>query len=139
MLGQPCKSLRAAVSTFAFIADKPRNGCTNPAIHALPIWLKENQFRSPTDGLNCPFGVGFNTNVHFFEFLNLPNSQYPDLAHQFNNLMSAYHQGRPSWMNVGFYPVQERLIEGARTGTEDALLVDVGGGKGHDLEEFRVQ
>lgn len=50
--------------------------------------------------------------------------------------MSAYHQGRPSWMDIGFYPIQERLIDGAKTGADDVLIVDVGGNKGHDLEEF---
>lgn len=57
-------------------------------------------------------------------------------ASQFNNHMSAYHQGRPSWMDVGFYPVPT-LIEGADHGEDDVLLVDVGGSVGHDLSEFR--
>lgn len=39
-------------------------------------------------------------------------------------------------MEVGFYPVQDKLIQGARHGRDEALLVDVGGNKGHDLEEF---
>lgn len=61
------------------------------------------------------------------------------LASQFNSLMSAYHQGRPSWMDTNFYPVREQLLAGARNGPEDVLLVDVGGNKGHDLEEFRTK
>ncbi|KAJ5161243.1 hypothetical protein N7492_006635 [Penicillium capsulatum] len=112
------------------------NGCTIPAVHALPAWLKQNNYRSPTDGSNSPFNLGFNTKYHFFEFLNGKNPEYPELGAQFNNLMSAYHQGRPSWMNDGFYPVQERLIDNAKTGKDDVLIVDVGGNKGHDLEEF---
>jgi hypothetical protein len=38
-------------------------------------------------------------------------------------------------MDGNFYPV-ETLIEGAKTGEEDVFIVDVGGNKGHDLEEF---
>ncbi|KAJ5533842.1 hypothetical protein N7527_000096, partial [Penicillium freii] len=111
------------------------NGCTLPAINALPAWLKKNDYRSPTEGTDCPFTLGFKTDSHFFEFLASKNPDYPELGAQFNNLMSAYHQGRPSWMDGNFYPVQT-LIEGAKTGEEDVFIVDVGGNKGHDLEEF---
>lgn len=81
--------------------------------------------------------MGFQTNYHFFEWLQGKNPEYPGLGAQFNNLMSTYHQGRPSWMDPGFYPVQDKLIEGAKTGEDDVLIVDVGGNKGHDLEEFK--
>lgn len=114
-------------------------GCTIPAVYALPTWLKQNNYRSPTEGTNSPFTQGFKTNYHFFDFLNGKNPEYPELGAQFNNLMSAYHQGRPSWMDNGFYPVKENLLEGAKTGPEDALIVDVGGNKGHDLAEFRAK
>lgn len=40
-------------------------------------------------------------------------------------------------MDMGFYPVHDRLIQGARSGKNDVFLVDVGGNKGHDLDEFR--
>lgn len=63
----------------------------------------------------------------------------PQIAAQFNNLMSAYHQGRPSWMDTNFYPVREQLLCGARNGPDDVLLVDVGGNRGHDLEEFSAK
>lgn len=101
----------------------------------LPTWLKKNNYRSPTNGTDCPFTLGFKTEYPFFEFLNGKNPDYPELGAQFNNLMSAYHQGRPSWMDGNFYPVQT-LIEGAKTGEEDVFIVDVGGNKGHDLDEF---
>ena len=54
--------------------------------------------------------------------------------------MSIYHQGRASWMDPGFYPV-DRLLTPTSSPTpnnnNNILLVDVGGGKGHDLNEFR--
>lgn len=55
---------------------------------------------------------------------------------QFNNHMTAYHEGRPSWMDADFYPVQQELVEGACIDAEAVLMVDVGGGLGHDLVEF---
>lgn len=56
---------------------------------------------------------------------------------KFNRHMGSYRQGRPSWMDVDFYPVQERLIAGLETTVDAVLLVDIGGGLGHDLGEFR--
>ena len=59
----------------------------------------------------------------------------------FNNHMAGYHQGRPSWMDEGFYPVQERIVEGmlvVGNDEEDGVaIVDVGGGMGHDLVELK--
>lgn len=48
--------------------------------------------------------------------------------------MGGYRAGKSSWVDLGFYPVEERLGSGMKEGTEEALLVDVGGGLGHDLE-----
>ena len=61
----------------------------------------------------------------------------PPYGPQFNHHMGGYRQGRPSWMDKGFYPVRERLIEGFDSAPDAALLVDIGGGLGHDLDEFR--
>ena len=41
-------------------------------------------------------------------------------------------------MDPDFYPVFERLQQDQR-GDQDVLLVDIGGGMGHDLEEFRTK
>ena len=51
--------------------------------------------------------------------------------------MSGYRQGKPSWMDKGFYPVSERLAGSPKLDKEAMLLVDVGGGLGHDLAEFK--
>ena len=39
-------------------------------------------------------------------------------------------------MDINFYPVQTNLIDGARRENDAVFLVDVGGGKGHDLQEL---
>ncbi|PYH92255.1 S-adenosyl-L-methionine-dependent methyltransferase [Aspergillus ellipticus CBS 707.79] len=109
-------------------------GTTHRVILATPQFLQQTDYRNPSDGLHSPFQLGFGTKASFFEFL----AQDPVVGAQFNNLMSVYHQGRASWMDPGFYPVQ-RLLEGVQVGTDDVLLVDVGGGKGHDLQEFRTK
>jgi hypothetical protein len=39
-------------------------------------------------------------------------------------------------MDDNFYPVKERLIDGADTDPDAPFLVDIGGNVGHDLELF---
>jgi len=51
--------------------------------------------------------------------------------------MAGYHQGRPSWMDEGFYPVNERLAPGIKAGKEEVVLVDVGGNVGYHLKELK--
>ena len=51
--------------------------------------------------------------------------------------MAGYAEGRPSWMDERFYPVEERLFAGMNLEVFDVLLVDVGGGRGHDVEKFK--
>ena len=50
--------------------------------------------------------------------------------------MGGYSQGRPSWMDANFFPVQERLIKGAKSEDDAVFIVDIGGSIGHDLAEF---
>lgn len=40
-------------------------------------------------------------------------------------------------MDPSIYPVQENLINGAEAGSDAQFLVDVAGGLGHDLTEFK--
>jgi O-methyltransferase domain len=107
-----------------------RTDCINAGVYAFPQWLKENGYKAPTDGKNTAMQPGFNTDLHFFEYL----ASEPEYPVRFMNHMSAYHQGRPSWMDPGFYPVEERLAVGLDPNAP--LLVDVGGSTGHDLQEF---
>lgn len=40
-------------------------------------------------------------------------------------------------MDPSIYPVQENLIHGAEAGSDSPFLVDIAGGLGHDLTEFK--
>ncbi|CAG8075316.1 unnamed protein product [Penicillium nalgiovense] len=104
--------------------------CITSGILALPAQLKKDGYTNPSNGKECAFQRGFRTNLHFFEFMK----ENPEAASQFNNHMSAYHQGRPSWMYVGFYDVPSLFPNVTQ---DDVLVVDVGGSVGHDLSEFR--
>ncbi|KAL4804202.1 S-adenosyl-L-methionine-dependent methyltransferase [Aspergillus unguis] len=101
-------------------------------ILALPAFLKKTNYRNPTSASDTAFSLGYNSELDFFQHVQ----REPITARQFNNHMGVYAQGRARWMDPGFYPVQEQLIEGANITKDDVLLVDVGGSFGHDLLEF---
>lgn len=105
---------------------------TSRPILAIPEFLQKTNYSNPKNGLDSPFQLGTGLKASFFEFVQ----NDPVINAQFNNLMSVYHQGRASWMDPNFYPL-ERLVEGMRGGSDEVFLVDVGGGKGHDLKELR--
>lgn len=52
--------------------------------------------------------------------------------------MAGYRQGKKSWVEPGFYPVDLRLGKEFKTHADAVLLVDVGGGLGHDLKDFKA-
>ena len=105
---------------------------SSPSFFALPEFLQKAGFKNPTDSNNAAFQLGHHTTDHIFKWV----SERPEVSTHFNNHMAGYRTGRPSWMDPDFYPVQQNLIGGARTGPGDVFLVDVGGSKGHDLSEL---
>lgn len=40
------------------------------------------------------------------------------------------------WVDAGFYPFEERLINDADKGDEAIFMVDMGGGKGNDIAQI---
>ncbi|KAJ5360025.1 hypothetical protein N7517_009216 [Penicillium concentricum] len=111
--------------SYAFATD-----CLKLSVAALPAYLKKDGYINPSNGKDCPFQLGRQTNLHFFEYAK----ENPVFARHFNNHMAFYRQGRPSWMDIGFYDVPTLI---ANVGQDDVLLIDLGGGLGHDISEFR--
>ncbi|TGJ76805.1 hypothetical protein E0Z10_g10834 [Xylaria hypoxylon] len=99
----------------------------------LPEYLKKISYTLPTDATNGPFQGAHKTELSAFSWLD----HNPAYIQAFNNYMSAYRAGTPSWVDPGFYPVADRLIDGFNSDYSDAFLVDIGGGKGHDLHELK--
>ncbi|KAL4925956.1 S-adenosyl-L-methionine-dependent methyltransferase [Aspergillus undulatus] len=105
-----------------------------PSFNGFPAHFKKHAYKSPELGsLDGPFQDAHSSwGQPFFEWLV---ANPPNLTH-FDSFMSAYRAGKKNWYDVGFYPVQERLVKGFEGGEDDVLLVDVGGGRGHDVETF---
>lgn len=81
-----------------------------------------------------PFQYAHKTDLHAWEWL----SERPKMMQAFQSYSSGYRLERPSWVDPGFYPIAERLTESLNRDGDSSALVDVGGGMGHDLEEFRI-
>ncbi|KAI1333028.1 sterigmatocystin 8-O-methyltransferase [Xylariaceae sp. FL0255] len=94
----------------------------------LPKFLRETGYRCPTDTRDGLMQYAFNSKLPTFElFASMPN-----ILQDFNLFMGNTMGAREYWTD--WYPVQEKLIDGSND--ETALLVDVGGGKGHDILAF---
>ncbi|KAK1464069.1 O-methyltransferase [Colletotrichum melonis] len=101
-----------------------------PTFCNFPTYLKKNERRMTPD--IGPLQDAIGSKKDFFTHIM---EKYP--AGEFQQFMKGYGQGRRLWMDPDFYPVVERLVNGADTTSPDAaFIVDIGGGIGHDLDEF---
>ncbi|KAM0715778.1 hypothetical protein Q7P37_008292 [Cladosporium fusiforme] len=107
-------------------------GGANFSLLKFNTYAAKTGFVEPTSASDGPYQDAYATKLNFFEFLQANHPYGP----QFNHHMGGYRQGRPSWMNANFFPVQQRLIDGAKTEADPVFIVDIGGSIGHDLAEF---
>lgn len=115
--------------SIVFIAD----GIT-PVHHAAPSYFRQNGFKLAESSIDAPFQHVYNCKgTTLFEYFQKHDFE---MGRRFASMMDVWPRGRPRWFFKDYYPVKERLIDGAgpNAGT---FLVDVGGGTGHDIEGFR--
>lgn len=99
-----------------------------PMHRTLPYFLQTSGFQNPTDAANSNWQYMTGTKNSCFENVGANVA----LRESFNNAMQCHSKyNLTAWPDV--YPT-EKLLEGAKT--DRALVVDMGGGKGHDLEKF---
>lgn len=101
-----------------------------PTATKLPEYFRTNGYQNPKEATNSPFAATFGE--EFWAWI----SNKPEHASVFNSFMASRRKGRPSWFDV--YPVEEGLFADAQQIDKDtALLIDVGGNRGHDLINFK--
>jgi len=61
----------------------------------------------------------------------------PEIGARFGSMMVAWMQNKPFWADEHAYPVRERLVSVEEP--DGVLIVDIGGGKGHDLAGFKAR
>lgn len=107
-----------------------------PSFNGFPEFFKKTEYKSPAlGGIDGPFQDAHKTQLPFFGWLV---ATPPHLQH-FDSFMSAYRAGKANWYDPGFYPVFERMITGFDASASEVLLVDIGGGRGHDVAAFAAQ
>ncbi|KAH7016086.1 putative O-methyltransferase [Microdochium trichocladiopsis] len=109
---------------------------SRPSLNSFPSFFKETKYHEPAlSKIDGPFNKAFSSSLPFFDWLN---ANPPNMQH-FASFMACYRDGKPNWFDSGFYPVQERLIAGFDPSIGEALVVDVGGGRGHDMVMFAAR
>lgn len=101
------------------------------ATMALPSFLAKSKYQNPTDPNNCAFQEGFNTRENLFDWF----PKHPELLNDFNLWMTGQRDGRTNWLD--FFPFEERVGRGFERGDGSVMLIDVGGGRGHEVEAIK--
>ena len=101
------------------------------AVVKLPEFLRNTGFKNPTRSTECAWQLAMNTGLSFFDWLK----EHPERLRNFNTTMTGRSQFVNPWFHV--FPVKEKLTPESPADSEPVLLVDVGGGKGHDLLAFK--
>ena len=101
---------------------------TDPSFKHLPRFLAETGYKNPTNSHDTPFQYAFQTRLSHFDYV----STQPRELEVFGNHMAGYSSQRGTWEQ--FYPVQERVLGSGAS--DDVVLVDMGGGSGHDVSRF---
>ena len=71
-----------------------------------------------------------NMDIDIWEWL----AKNPEANARFNTFMEGMRGSRPHWTD--WFPVQERVLDGVDDDRTRPLLVDIGGGRGHDIACF---
>ena len=104
---------------------------SGPPFLQLPEYLEQKHYEDPHDPKDGPFQFAHKCEDPFSWL-----AERPRLQRAFHAYVHGQREDRPSWTDVGFYPVKERLQDGLKFEGDSSVLVDVGGGAGHVLKEF---
>lgn len=125
------------------------NALTQPALEAclvhshehaaavsiiLPSYLAKTDYRSPHSVIDGPFQHALHTDQTYFDFIH----SNPRRMHNFNMFMTGNRNLRQHWTT--WFPVRQQFLDNWRSCSSDSekrvLLVDMGGGRAHDLQRF---
>ncbi|KAF2872238.1 S-adenosyl-L-methionine-dependent methyltransferase [Massariosphaeria phaeospora] len=119
----------------AFVAPSPLEsavlhiGSSLPTVASIPEYLAEKGYHNPNDAFDGPWQYTNRTNDHYFDWV----AKRPVLQQAFNTVMTISRMERgEEWFE--FFPVKDRLKVRS---PDDTLLVDIGGGVGHDAIAFK--
>lgn len=100
----------------------------------LPSFLESIDWQNPTDGTSCNFHHAHKTKDNAFLHMSTTD---PEAVVSFNDAMECHSRyNLVPWTTL--YPT-ETVVSAGRTKPDRVLVVDVGGGKGHDLSKFAAK
>jgi hypothetical protein len=102
-----------------------------PSIQKTPEYLQVTGYRNPDDPTFAPLQYTHDLKTDGFTWL----CQNPDALGRFNSFMEGQRANRPYWGD--WFPVRERILDHPGMRADRPLLVDIGGGRGHELIAFR--
>ncbi|KAJ5381377.1 O-methyltransferase [Penicillium cataractarum] len=104
-----------------------------PLYSKAPEYFRETGFQTPLESNKGLFQYVEKTEESIW---SLMSKKHEDMD-GFYTHMAGRRANLPIW--VDWFPVQERIIDGFEDKDGSGLLVDVAGGRGHDLERFRAK
>ncbi|KAF6231715.1 hypothetical protein HO173_010017 [Letharia columbiana] len=111
---------------FKFLHDEGALCCNK-----MPEFLAQTDYKNP-EGPMGVFQHAENTELQFFPWL----MQNPAKINNFLTMLEGWRAGRAQWFEI--FPIEESLFKGAKEEHHDsALLVDVAGGFGYDIQTFK--
>jgi len=99
---------------------------------SMPSYFAGNGYKNPAKAMDGPWQHAHGPGSAFKWF-----NERPEHVEALNTYLFAQGSERPSWIDM--YPVHDRLIEGLDVSGASSALIDVGGGIGNYLEEFRTK
>jgi hypothetical protein len=95
-----------------------------------PRFLRETHYKVPEEPKDGFVQYALQTKLHVFEYLHT----IPPLLRDFHLFMGNTMGAREYWHD--WYDVEGRLLTNFDPSKNQAVLVDIGGGKGHDVKSF---
>lgn len=102
-----------------------------PVFIKFPGYLKRNGYKVPTDPKTGPCVEAHGKQL--FDYFR----DNPDRGTSFAVFMAGQRHGRVNWLDV--YPIEQRMLRDYQHSADAVLLVDIAGGRGHDLKDFRAR
>ena len=94
-------------------------------------YFRTKGYRCPDNVRDGSFQYVFSTEKTYFEYLR----DDPRLGKALNTFMTGIRGTRHHWTE--WFPLESKLLDGFTN--ESTFLVDVGGGRGHDLEKLLLR
>lgn len=104
-----------------------------PSIQKTPEYLQSTGYRNPEDPLYAPLQYTNNIKEDGFTWM----CKDPAALSRFNSFMEGQRANRAFWGD--WFPVRDVILNTPGLSPDRPLLVDIGGGRGHDLLDFKAR